>query len=290
MSKVDQIAEIAADGVADGMHLVSDEALAVEQVVQAIDKFRIAYVGLGVAIGGVIGGLLAYKLAYTRAEAKYNEIAAQEVADMRDHFNAKIVAREAEGDKPSLADLVRENGYGDGEEPLADSAPPMAVSAPDSVVEAAREAAGERSEDPRGEPEVQNVFKQTQVDYAWDEHAERRKRSPNRPYVIHVDARDDHDAYEDVTYTYYEKDDVLTNEREEIMNAEDREQVVGEANLERFGHGSDNNDLVYVRNPKLEMDIEIIKSNGSYSEEVHGFIPEPEDETRSRGRSSPDDE
>lgn len=300
MSKVDQIAEIAAEGVADGMHVVSEEALAAEKVVRGLDDMRLAYLGLGVAIGAVVGGLVAFKVAYLRAETKYNEIAAEEIAGMRDHYNAKLVARDAESQKKTLAEIVEEQGYGDGD---ADKYPtegsPLAVSAPKSVVEAARASAEETTPDPRPAPEppeeevVENVFDALESDYEWDEGAERRKRSPLKPYVIHIDERDDNAAYEGVTYTYYEDDDVLTNEREEVMNKEDRERIVGETNLERFGHSMGGPHVVYVRNNPLEMDIEILRSQSSYAQEVHGFEPVPEDEdrpSRRRGRTPDEDD
>jgi len=287
MTKVDEIAEIAADGVADGMHIVSEEALAAEKVVRSLEGARIAYIGLGVAIGSVIGGLIAFKVAYTRAELKYNEIAAQEIADMRDHYNEKLTLREAELAKPAveeLAGIVREAGYAE-EEPAG---APIGVSAPASVVARAAETAAEEPVVERPAEEVHNVFTEAEVEDEWDEHAERKGRSPLRPYVIHIDERDDNTAYDSVTYTYYEEDDVLANEREEVVGKDDRDALVGEANLGKFGHGSNDPNVVHIRNDRLDMDMEILRSPNSFAQEVHGFTPdEPQ---QRRGRASPDDE
>jgi len=71
--------------------------------------------------------------------------------------------------------------------------------------------------------------------------------------------------------TYYTKDDVVCNERDEILAHEERETLIGEGNLERFGHGSGDEEIVFVRNDKLEILFEICRSENSYAEEVAGF-------------------
>jgi hypothetical protein len=277
-----EIAEIAADGVADGMHVVSEEALAAEKAVRGLQAVNLAYFGLGLAVGGAIGAFAAWKVAYGRAEMKYNEIAAAEIAEMRETFHAKEVARENATEKEDLEEIIREHDYAPEEESVE---PPMAVTPPSRVVDRAQEiaesedeAAGkppEPEEVPEApEPVTRNVFRDAESEDEWDWHKERASRSPLRPYVIHREERDEREAYDGVTFTYYEADDVVCNERDEVVPAEDRERIFGEANLEKFGHGSSDATTVYVRNDQLEMDIEIIRSPNSYAEEVHGFEPE----------------
>jgi hypothetical protein len=274
-----EIAEIAADGVADGMHVVSEEALAAEQVVRTFDKLNLAWFGLGLAAGAAIGGLVAFRVAYRKSEAKYAAIADEEIAEMREHYNEKGLALEAQMNKGDLDKLVKEKGYKPAE---PSSEPPLAVTPPTAVVERAAEMAedDEVSEEPPDEVEDEevleehNVFdKNPQATEEWDAHKERSRRSPLRPYVIHRDERDDREAYDDVTYTYYEADDVVCNERDEVMDENERKEVIGEENLDRFGHGSGDGNIVYVRNDKLEMDMEIIRSPNSYAQEVHGLDP-----------------
>lgn len=295
MAKADEIAEIAAEGVADGLHIVSEEALAVEKVVRGIESMRIAYIGLGVAIGATVGGFVAYRVAYRKAETKFNEIAAEEIAEMRQHYADKTVALEATAGKADLEELVRGRGY---IPEVEATQPPMAVTPPSAVIvraeEVRDEAAGEPVPDVIEEAsEVRNVFRDNAppVD-SWDYHEERKKRSPLAPYIIHVDERQDHDAYEDVTLTYYEADDVLCNERDEVIAKDERDKMIGEAHLEKFGHGSEDASIVYVRNNRLEIDFEVVRSPNSYAEEVHGFDPEPPEIRHAdrRARTSDDDE
>jgi hypothetical protein len=283
MAKVDEIAEIAADGVADGMHIVSEEALAAEKAVRGLQGVQVAYIGLGVAIGAAIGSLVSFHLAYRKAETKFSEIAAEEISEMREHYNSKIIAIDTSTGKGELDEIVRERGYS-----VESAKPPMAVTPPTAVVEAAEtardiaeiedEVAGEPpdvvEEAPEPEVQVRNVFRDAVVHDTWDYHEERSRRSPLKPYIIHVDERDDQQAYDSVTFTYYEADDVLCNERDEVIAEGERDKMIGETHLEKFGHGSNDASIVYVRNDSLEMDFEIVRSPNSYAEEVHGFEPE----------------
>jgi hypothetical protein len=47
---------------------------------------------------------------------------------------------------------------------------------------------------------------------------------------------------------------------------------VGEENLAKFGHGSKDPNLVYVRNEGMDLDFEISYAEGKYSEQVMGFM------------------
>ncbi len=295
MSVPEEVAEIAADGVADAMHIVGEETLAAEKAVRGLEAVNLGYFALGLAAGGAAGAFVAWRIAYRKAETKYNEIAATEIAEMREHYRQKAVALDSEASKKDLGTLVKERGYvPEEEEP---GMPPMAVTPPASVVEAAGETKEEDGvetppapeEDP--EPEVRNVFQDNAPpEDNWDWAKERAQRSPLRPYVIHRDERDENDAYDAVTFTYYEADDVVCNERDEVVDEEDRERIFGEANLEKFGHGSGDASTVYVRNNQLEMDVEIVRSPNSFAEEVHGFEPEIKHSDRRRGRAQFDDE
>lgn len=301
MADATEIAEIAADGVADGMHVVSEEALAAEEYVRGMDRVGLAYLGLGLAAGAAIGAFVAFRIAHNQAEAKYSGIAAEEVAEMRQYYHDKMVALDSAKQKTDLEDIVRNRGYATDPEATE---PPMAVTAPTTVVEAAREAAEEETVDtpekrrevienleaPEPEEEVRNIFREAEVVDTWDEQKERRNRSPLTPYVIHRDERDEHDVYDSVTFTYYETDDVLCNERDEVIAGPERDTLIGEANLEKFGHGSGDASVVYIRNDKLEMDLEVVRSPNSYAEEVHGFDPPPEIRHAHRRRGSFDDE
>lgn len=247
----------------------------------------------GVAVGMGIGGSLGFYLTRWKLETKYHQIADAEIAEMQEHYRSKEVALENKVEKPKLEDIVRDQGYS------AD--PPMAVTPPDTVVEAAQEDEEEAKPDRR--ERAKNVFEKDPIpeedvgypliDRTWDYHKERVGRSPIKPYVIHRDEKDENETYDTVTYTYYEGDDVLCNERDEVIGKDERGVLIGEQNLGKFGHGSGDPSIVYIRNDKLEMQMEVVRSSNSFAEEVHGFQhshAEALNRRYRRNRSSPDDE
>lgn len=103
-----------------------------------------------------------------------------------------------------------------------------------------------------------NVF-----DDGWDYEAERRKRTGEEPYIIHVDEFVTEEmGYEQETLTWYDGDQVLVDQREvPIYNDK---AMVGDI---RWGHGSGDPNICYVRNEKLRMEFEILRDPGSYSEQ-----------------------
>lgn len=142
-----------------------------------------------------------------------------------------------------------------------------------------------------GEPkaEVRNIFVNGTpiVDGDWDMEAEEAKRNPAQPYVI------SHDEFMENSYehpqhslTYYAGDDVLVDERDEMIN--DVERLVGTSSLGLFGHGSRDPNIVYVRNenPGVEADFEIALSHNKFSEEVMG-LRHSDESSSPRFRSSP---
>jgi hypothetical protein len=100
----------------------------------------------------------------------------------------------------------------------------------------------------------------------WSYETEMANRTPFKPHVIHF--QEFHDNEYDLTQTtleYYQKDDILTDEHDDIIY--NVEELVGEL---KFGHGSMDRNVFYVRNPKLMIEFEIVLNFGSYREEVLG--------------------
>ena len=258
----------ATDVVADVAEEVADQAQYVAEVTRGADSRRVGFAVGAFFVGAGVGGGLAFLLTRRRLETKFSQIADDEIAEMREHYQEKLLAREAEDAKGNLEDIVAERGY---TTPETDTRPPMAVAPPSEIATAGEEPSPPT--EPRPEPETHNVFADhaDTVTAEWDYEVEKRRRSPDQPYVIHYDERHEFEGYSEVTLSYYEADDVLCNERDEIIDPEHREEMVGEGNLERFGHGSNDPHVVYIRNDKLEIVFEVVKSPNSYAEEVHGF-------------------
>lgn len=88
------------------------------------------------------------------------------------------------------------------------------------------------------------------------------------PYVITSEQfGEEMDHHDKLTIEYYALDNTLVDDGEEIIS--DVEATIGDAILS-FGDGSDDADVVYVRNEKMAIDYEVIRLNKSYSETVLG--------------------
>lgn len=292
--------EKAIDVAADVAGEVADQAEQMQQFIRSMNKAKVQYGLLGAAIGAAAGAMMGFAIAYRKAERKYAKIADEEIAEMRQHYQDKALAAEATAAKVDLEGLVTERGY-------KSEAPPMVVAPPTEIVTAGNEAEKdidtpenrqEVIENLEPPPETRNVFKEAEVDDVWDYHEERARRSPTAPYVIHYDERHEFEGYSEMTLTYYEADDVLCNERDEVIGPEDRNQLVGEKSLLLFGHGSNDAAIVFVRNDKLELVFEIVQSPNSYAMEVHGLDGFTHDSRyhrnlermRTRERDEPDDD
>lgn len=95
-------------------------------------------------------------------------------------------------------------------------------------------------------------------------NTEEKKEDPmlDTPYVISPDEFGATDNYAQISLVYYDGDEVLADEEDEIV--EDIAGTVGEDFAEHFGEYED--DSVFVRNDRLRCDYEISKDNRSYAD------------------------
>lgn len=110
----------------------------------------------------------------------------------------------------------------------------------------------------------------------WNYAVEFLERSEAEPYVIHQDEYVQQEkGYTQVTYTYFSEDDTLVDESNNhpLPHAD---LIVGLNNL-KFGHGTDDPDVVFVRNDSRELEMEICRVQKSYEEEVMGLNDDDDD-------------
>jgi hypothetical protein len=204
-------------------------------------------------VGGVLVGVaVGYYFARKQLAAKYNQMAEDEIAEMRAHYLAKEVASD---EKKTLDELMIEHGY------------KAKLEGPDETTYVKIEPEVEPAE----EPEEKNVFVNEDN---WDYESELQNRTGDVPYVIHRDEfiQNEND-WQQVTFTYFEGDDVLAGDSNTPID--DQDAMIGLGNLAKFGHGSGDPNIVYIRNVELELEIEVVHSDGEYTEEIHGI---PNDE------------
>lgn len=129
---------------------------------------------------------------------------------------------------------------------------------------------------PQEEPEeesVVNIF--ASEDTEWNQEAEEASRqNATEPYVISKDEfYSDELGYTQTTLTYYQGDDILVDQ--EDIPVYNYTATIGEL---KFGHGSQDANVFFVRNDKNKAEYEIIRDRGHYSVEVLGLEAEAQTE------------
>ena len=89
-------------------------------------------------------------------------------------------------------------------------------------------------------------------------------------------------AHEKVGLTYYEEDDTLMYDVNEII-VDNPDKLVGDF-AEKFGTFKDEDpDMVYIRNLKTKTDYEIVRVKNSYQQAILGVKPEEKEKENGRG-------
>lgn len=277
---------------------------AVDGVVDVVEVFRTnpaALVAAGlVGFGlGVAGG---YFLARKLLEQQYSDISEEEIAEAKEFYagfnkvdldgnplspQEVMEALHGEGAVERAIEALREYA---GDEPELKGEPHDEVvdeAMAEKLLSEAREAR-ENAEHHVKTPYREAFQARTEVnvfsDDTFDLEEEQKFRTEDKPYIItHEEYFGAERDYEQWSYTYYEIDGVLTDEGDKPIDNADV--VVGEQHLVRFGSGSKDPNIIYIRNDKLGADIEISRSKGSYLEEVLG-IPKDESDEKSLKHSN----
>lgn len=205
----------------------------------------------GLLLGVNLGFFVAKKYMQTKYDKLAEELREKYAAEVRE---ARLSYERAKQnwEKPELKEVVEELGYSPAEQ--------QAINEVEAEVE----------------EETRNVFETATVD-GWDYESEIERRShldPEVPFIIHRDEffQNEDDEYDQTTITYYAGDDVLCDERDEVL--EPRDHIVGSDNLKMMGtgHGSGDPNVLYIRNPRTCSDFEVVMNEGKYSEDALGFI------------------
>ena len=272
-----ELAEAATEAVAEAAEEVAEHAEHVAEVSRALDGRAL---GIGLTIGLISGGIAGGLYINRRLRLKYEQIAEEEIEEMREHFRKRLVAKEDKPDLNELSKVVEREGY-------AKPNVPIIKEREDGVEVGGKEAKeDEVVAEAKEVEEMETSETEVDADENWDYEEETRLRRPDRPYVIHIDEQHERE-YTESTLTYYAGDDVLCDERDNVI--EDPEQVVGVANLEKFGHGSGDKNIVYIRNDLLAVEMEVVKNDANFAEVVHGFVQHSESDRPKRTRFNDDE-
>lgn len=230
------------------------------EVTRQLDLGRIGFGLGGLAVGLAFGFYVGYRFNRAVIRAEVLKEAEAEIDQIRLFYHEKY---ESAAPKPPLEEVVEARAQQIREEEQRPTSPPVPVQYPKPRVEGRAQEIAESRKDPLED---------------WDYNKEISTRDRNHPYIIHQNEYfEKFPEYQHLEWTYYAGDDILCDERDEIVVRP--ELVVGEENLKRFGHGADDVNTIYIRNDRLELEWEITRSFKSHAEEVLGLDPdEVEDE------------
>lgn len=255
--------------------VVAEAAEVVEEVSRALSPRELRFLLGGIGIGLLGGAVVASLVTRRRLETKYNKIAEDEISEMREHFEARTRAGTP---KPELDELVTDLGYSEPNTPQAKELEDAIAREEKAIAEVVEEEEAIQTSTgsiPQAAPEeVGEVLEDLKKDTSWDPNdgwdykTEIANRRPDKPYIIHVDELPETD-YTESSLTYYIGDDILCDSDDSVI--EDKDGVVGELNLDKFGLGSGDADILYIRNDVLGIQVEVVKNDGHYAEVVHGL-------------------
>lgn len=232
---------------------------------QRIVKNNPWFIAGALVVGAAVGGFIAYKIAVKKTALKYEVVLAEEIEAAKEFYKRLDKAGEFETPESAVAALAPEVVVETATEALVSyqGRERVAYNRPEDIV------VTPPAEDPR--PPIKNVFAESDPrdwDYAAEQKA--REENPGVPYVISFEEFEENpDSHEQLTLTYYAGDDTLADDKDSVVD--NPNYTVGDDNLARFGHGSNDNKVVYIRNERVSADFEVLRSEGSYSVEVLGM-------------------
>lgn len=222
-------------------------------VVRHINAQRIAYSLGGLAVGVAVGFFFGYRWNKAKIRAEAFKESEEEVEKIREMYrdSARVIR-----DKPALDEVIVERQYTIPTEEVVErpTRPPVPVEEPAVTIKL-------------DTGKSKNLH--------WDFAEELATRSEEHPYIIHQDEYQGNETgYRQEVLTWYAGDNVLTDEDEQpIPDADD---TVDLNHMSKFGHGTDDFNVVFIRNDRLRMEYEICRMPTSYEEERQGLTNDDE--------------
>ncbi len=222
---------------------------------------RGALAGIVAGVSFVGGAVAGYFFAGYRLKDYYKDIAGQEIRQAREYYTA-----------------ISKKGAEDINKVAEEMVPPEELAAAKAMLQYRGKSPAK--DDPRVEliggtqPPmdviIQNVFNKSAAGEDDATEDELRRRSEEAPYI--VSKREYFEStleYEQETLTYYTMNNVLCEQDDTVID--DIDDVVGQENLQHFGHHSGDPNVLYIRNDYLEKDYEILLNHQDYTEVVAGL-------------------
>jgi len=213
-----------------------------------------------------IGAFAGYLFAKKQLEIEYSDLAQKEILEAKHFYNA--LHKRGKFASPESVVKVRVPNEDVAEKTIRESTETMREV---RASRAARDYRGESVVVRDQTPGAVTTGNPSLLDGNFDYEEELLGRSPEHPYVISKEEFDENEGeFDDIEVMYYLGDDVVTDETgKSPMDQSD--EILGDDNLLRFGDGSGDPYIVYIRNDKFENDYCVVKNLGSFEEKVLGF-------------------
>jgi hypothetical protein len=263
--------------LAEASEVVEDAVDILEDRVSWLVKNPKALIGIALLTGVVVGSAATYLVVRQKLTSRLQAEADEQIQDVKDHY-AILNKTGPNGDLAALASVYSDEERAEGKQ-IVEREGYMAYDkvrpSTEKVIEVVEEITVTQAIVEATLPIERNVFESDNADdyFIFAEELEKRAEKPDEPFVITKEEWDANETdYDQAELTYYEGDDVLTDSKEKPV--EDTDGVVGNENLLRFGHGSGDPKVVYIRNNNLSLDFEMSHSSGKFAKEVLGFDDE----------------
>ena len=215
------------------------------------------------AVSLAVGSILGYFYAKHQLEQLYRDEAEREIAEARKYYQIHYKRDEYATPMDAVEQLM--NGEDDSDLRVFKEA----TSAWRTYSGHQQQPLAEETQVIDIPPQIQrNIFEGDAEMKQLNYEEEVANRDTDYPYVITKDEfLDSESNYEQACLTYYKRDGILADERDEIVEMVDR--TVGLENLKRFGEFSGDPRIVYIRNDGLGYECEIALHDDSYAKIVH---------------------
>lgn len=232
-----------------------------------MNKSMVLNTVISATAGGILGGVVTYltvkKTFQTRADAEIESVKEQYKLLRKDPETVTTIIGE-----PNPGDLLGPPTY-EQENKISDFVKNYnAINNPGHNEEAAV-AEDDETEEMLVEPG--NI---------WDKHGEKQddrmanyERRPGEPWIVsRQEFEDAPESFSKDSVVYYEGDDTLCDTLDQTVP--DIEKTIGRRHLDMFGVLSDDPQIVYVFNEKVDTYFEVALHSGAYSVQVLGLDPE----------------
>jgi len=227
------------------------------------------------------GAVLGYKIAYDRLSVDFEERLCREI-DAATTYYEKVVTDKQKFATPqeAAAALIGEN-VESGEQPEEDPAEKSEQRTAYHKIVASEYTP--RHAGPFGETQFSSTDEAPEPMFPPNDVDRTTTNVSDRPHVISQEEFIENvSGFVQTTLTYYPVDMVVVDETDTLV--EDIESTVGYQNLDRFGEGSSDDNVVHIRNPRMGQEFEVVRHGGSYKQEVLGIEEDQPQPPSGRGR------